>query len=89
MPKKGKASHTDYERYKSYYLAREASPQGVKKREERAKARREEIKAGKLTGKHDPRTVDHIKSLAKGGSGTALSNLEILSATANRRKFDR
>lgn len=87
MPKKGAASSADYKRYRAYYIAREDSPAGVRKREERAKARSEEIRAGKLTGKHDPRTVDHIRPLAKGGSGTAPSNLAILSATANRKKF--
>ena len=77
----------DYSRNKAYYLAREASPEGVKKREERAQARREELKAGKLKSKHDPREVDHVKSLAKGGSGTAKSNLQVISRTANRKKY--
>lgn len=88
MPKKGAASRLDYDKYRGYYLKREASPEGLKKRAERQTARNEMIKAGKLTGPHDPRTVDHKRSLAKGGSGTAMSNLQILSATANRRKYD-
>ena len=88
MPKAGAASRLDYDRYRGYYLRREASPAGLKKRAEREKAREEMIKAGKLTGPHDPRTVDHVRSLKKGGSGTAMNNLQILSATANRRKYD-
>lgn len=78
----------DYQKYKSYYLARESSPEGKKKRVERDQARTEMIKAGKLNGAHDPRTVDHKTSLKKGGSGTAKSNLRVVSATANRRKYD-
>lgn len=78
----------DYEKYKAYYLARESSPEGKKKRVERDQARTKMIKAGKLTGPHDPRTVDHKTSLAKGGSGTATKNLRIVSATANRKKYD-
>lgn len=89
MPTKGKASHTDYEKYKGYYLKREESPAGIKKRVERDKARTEMVKAGKLRGPHDPRTVDHKTPLAKGGSGTARSNLRILSGTANRKKYDK
>lgn len=78
----------DYRRNRAYYLAREKSPEGVKKRVERDQARTKEIKAGKLSGPHDPREVDHKKSLAKGGSGTAASNLQVISRTANRKKFD-
>lgn len=77
----------DYQRYKAYYLKRESSPEGKKKRVERDQARTEMIKAGKLNGAHDPRTVDHKKPLAKGGSGTAKSNLRVVSATANRKKY--
>lgn len=88
MPKKGAASRADYRANRAWYLARESAPAGIKKRVERDQARTEMIKAGKLTGARDPRTVDHKKSLAKGGSGTAMKNLGVLSATANRRKFD-
>jgi hypothetical protein len=78
----------DYEKYKAYYLARESSPAGKKKRVERDQARTEMIKAGKLNGPKDPRTVDHKKSLKKGGSGTAMKNLRVVSAKANREKYD-
>jgi len=44
--------------------------------------------AGKLTGNSDPRTVDHKIPLDRGGSGTAMKNLRIASATANRRKYN-
>ncbi len=77
----------DYQKNRAYYLAREASPEGVKKRAERARGRRAAIASGALHGKHDPREVDHKKPLAKGGSG-AKSNLQVISRTANRKKFD-
>jgi 5-methylcytosine-specific restriction endonuclease McrA len=88
MPKAGAASKADYQRNRAYYIARETSAAGKHKRVERDQARNEMIKAGALKGAHDPRTVDHKKSMAKGGSGTARSNLQILSATANRKKYD-
>lgn len=78
----------DYEKNRAYYLARESSPEGKKKRVERDQARTKMIKSGKLTGKSDAREVDHKKSLAKGGSGTATSNLQVISQKANRRKYD-
>jgi 5-methylcytosine-specific restriction endonuclease McrA len=80
-------SHKSYMRNRAWYLAREASPEGERKRVERDQARTAEIKSGALKGPHDPRTVDHIKSLAKGG-GNAKKNLRVISGTANRRKFD-
>ena len=79
-------SHASYMRNRAWYLAREASPEGVKKRVLRDQARTKEIKAGKLSP-HSKLTVDHKKSLAKGGTD-AMSNLQVLSAKANRRKFD-
>lgn len=81
-------SHASYLRNRKLYLDREASPEGVKKRVERDQARTKMLKAGKLKGPHDPREVDHIKSLKKGGSGTSMKNLEVISRTANRKKFD-
>jgi 5-methylcytosine-specific restriction endonuclease McrA len=83
----GISSKADYKKYRSWYLARESSPQGLKKRAIRAKDRALEIKAGNLTGPHDPRTVDHKKALAKGGGG-AMKNLQILTAKKNRQKYD-
>lgn len=77
----------DYQRYKSYYLAREASPEGVKKRAERQRARRHAVADGRLAGKRDPREVDHKTPLSKGGSGKD-SNTRVTGATANRKKFD-
>lgn len=78
----------DYQKNRAYYLAREASPEGVKKRVARAQGRAHAIKTGALKGKSDPREVDHKKPLSKGGSGTAKSNLRVTSQTANRRKYD-
>lgn len=77
----------DYQKYRAYYLARESSPEGKKKRVERDQARTQAIKDGRLKGKNDPSEVDHKRSLAKGGSN-AKSNTQILSRTANRRKYD-
>jgi len=87
MPRAGKDSSADYQRYKGYYLARESSEAGKDKRVSRDQARTKMIKAGKLAGKHDPREVDHKRALSKGG-GNAMSNLRAMSRTANRRKYD-
>lgn len=87
MPKKGADSRRDYQKYRDYYIDRETSPQGIKKRVQRDQSRRAAIEAGMLKGKNDPRTVDHKKPLSKGG-GAGLGNLQIMSGTANRRKYD-
>lgn len=79
-------SHASYLRNRDYYLAREASPEGKQKRAERQKARRDAVRDGRLDGPKDPREVDHKKALSKGGSN-AKSNTQILSRTANRKKF--
>ena len=77
----------DYQLYRAWYLAREASADGLRKRKQRAAARAAAIKAGKLSGPKDPREVDHRRSLSKGGTNRA-SNLRVTSQTANRRKYD-
>jgi 5-methylcytosine-specific restriction endonuclease McrA len=77
----------DYQKNRAWYLARESSAAGKKKRVERDQARTQAIKDGRLSGKGDPRTVDHKTPLAKGGSN-AKANTRIVSATANRRKYD-
>jgi 5-methylcytosine-specific restriction endonuclease McrA len=79
-------SHANYERNKAWYLAREASPEGVKKRVLRDQARTKEIKAGKISP-HSKLTVDHIRPLKKGGTD-AVSNLRVVTGKANREKFD-
>jgi 5-methylcytosine-specific restriction endonuclease McrA len=84
MPKDPK----DYEKYRAYYKARESSPEGIKKRVVRQKARREAVKDGRLSGPSDPREVDHKKPLSKGG-GNTKENTRIVSRTANRKKFDK
>ena len=62
--------------YKEYH----SKPQQKKNRAERNKARREMgLKVG------DPREVDHIKPLSKGGSNTK-ANLRVVSRTTNRKK---
>jgi 5-methylcytosine-specific restriction endonuclease McrA len=87
MPKKGADSKADYQKYRSWYIARETSKEGLAKRSERAQARTKAVKEGKLSGPHDPRTVDHVRPLSKGG-GNSAGNLRAVSATANRRKFN-
>ena len=67
-------------------MAREASPQGERKRVLRDQARTAEIKAGRLSPK-SKLTVDHIKPLAKGGTD-AKNNLRVVTGKANRQKFD-
>ena len=87
MPKAGAASKADYQRNRAYYIARETSAAGKAKRTERDQARNAEIKKGALKGPHDPRTVDHKTPLSKGG-GNAKGNLAVISATANRKKYN-
>ncbi len=77
----------DYQKNRAYYLAREKSEAGKKKRVQRDQARTQAIKDGKLKGKNDPREIDHRKSLSKGGSNHP-SNIGVLSPTANRRKHN-
>ena len=66
--------------YKKEYREYHALPEQKKHRAERNKARR-------VMGlkKGDPREVDHVKPLDKGGSNSR-SNLRIVSRTMNRRK---
>ena len=66
--------------YKKEYRNYHSKPEQKKHRAERNKARREMgLKVG------DPREVDHIKPLAKGGSNKR-SNLRVVSRTTNRKK---
>ena len=60
----------------------EDSPEQVKNREARNKARAQLAKEGKVH-KGDGKDVDHIKPLSKGGSG-AKGNLRVKSAGSNR-----
>lgn len=83
MPAK---SHASYMRNRAWYIARETSEAGKKKRVLRDQARTAEIKAGKISP-HSKLTVDHIKPMDKGGTNSR-SNLRIVSAVANRKKFD-
>ena len=67
----------DYKKeYKDYHGKKEQ----IKNRAKRNKARREMgLKKG------DPREVDHIKPLSKGGSNNK-SKLSVVSRTTNRKK---
>jgi hypothetical protein len=78
--------HVGYLRNREWYLAREASPAGEKKRVERDQARTAEIKAGKLSP-HSRLTVDHVRPLSKGG-GNKPGNLRVITGKANRHKFN-
>lgn len=81
------AWHKKYQRNRQWYIDRETSEAGKKKRVIRDQARTAEIKAGKLSPK-SKLTVDHIRPLDKGGTD-AKSNLRIVSGKANRQKYDK
>ena len=66
--------------YKKEYRQYGGKPEHIKERSERNKARR---MMGLKVG--DPREVDHIKPLSKGGSNSKR-NLRIVSRKTNRRK---
>lgn len=66
--------------YKKEYREYHSKPEQRHKRSLRNQARR---KMGLKVG--DPREVDHVKPLKKGGSN-ARSNLKIVSRKANRKK---
>ena len=69
--------------YKKEYQSYHSKPEQKKNRAARNKARR-------VMGlkKGDPREVDHVKPLDKGGS-KGRSNLRIVSRTANRKKWNK
>ena len=77
MPYKNK-SDRKYKQAAKY----EDSPQQVKNREARNKARAELMKEGKVS-KGDGQDVDHVRPLSKGGS-SSKANLRVKSAGANR-----
>lgn len=61
---------------------RQKSPEEVRKRVARNKARRHAIKAGKVK-KGDGKEVHHVKPLSRGG-GTGVGNLRVVNAKKNR-----
>lgn len=69
--------HRDYKKeYREYH----SKPEQKKNRAARNTARRQKgLKVG------DPREVDHVKPLSKGGSNDP-KNLKVVSRTANRKK---
>ena len=77
MPYKNKADR----KYKQA-AAYEDTPEQVKNRTARNKARAQLMKEGKVS-KGDGKDVDHVKPLSKGGS-SSKGNLRVKSASANR-----
>ncbi|WP_029540425.1 HNH endonuclease domain-containing protein, partial [Selenomonas sp. AB3002] len=66
--------------YKKEYREYQGTPEQIHNRSLRNQARREMgLKKG------DPREVDHVRPLSRGGSNSR-SNLQVTSRTANRRK---
>jgi 5-methylcytosine-specific restriction endonuclease McrA len=70
--------HRDYKKEAAY----ESTPEQIKKREARNRARAQLMREG-LVHKGDNMDVDHRVPLVKGGS-TARSNLRVRTASANR-----
>jgi hypothetical protein len=68
--------------YRSEYDNYQGTPEQIKKRGERVKARRMMEKAGAVT-KGDGKDVDHKTPLRSGGT-TTKSNLRVRSVKANR-----
>jgi 5-methylcytosine-specific restriction endonuclease McrA len=68
--------------YKKEYEEYQGTPEQIKKRAQRNKARAELMKDGRVS-KGDGKDVDHVKPLSKGGS-SSKKNLRVESAGANR-----
>jgi hypothetical protein len=84
-PKKKRPRRRSYRAWmvtKQRSSAYEDTPEQVKNREARNRARYAMEKAGKVH-KGDGRDVDHVRPLAKGGS-TSTSNLRVISVHRNR-----
>jgi hypothetical protein len=77
MPYKNKA-----DRKYTQATAYEDTPEQVKNRVARNRARAQLMKEGKVS-KGDGKDVDHIKPLSKGGS-SSKGNLKVKSASSNR-----
>lgn len=68
--------------YKHEYNSYQGTPEQIKKRSQRNKARRQMEKAGRVQ-KGDGKEVNHKNPIRDGG-GNAKSNLEVQSASKNR-----
>lgn len=68
--------------YAKEYADYQGTPEQIKKRGERNKARATMVKAGKVK-KGDGMDVDHIKPLSKGGTSTK-KNLRVKTKSDNR-----
>lgn len=75
-------THRTPEQKRKDTAKRQKSPEEVRKRVARNKARRQMIAAGKAK-KGDGKDVHHVKPLSRGGS-TAVSNLRVSKRAKNR-----
>lgn len=75
-----KATGRDYTYDKEY----QSTPDQIRKRVMRNKARRAAMKAGRVK-KYDGKDVDHIKPLSKGG-GNSKKNIRVVSKSKNRAR---
>ena len=75
-------NHRTPEQKRKDTLKRQKSPEEVRKRVARNKARRQMIKAGKAKV-GDGKDVHHVKPLSRGG-GTTMKNLRVSSKAKNR-----
>lgn len=78
-PKSNLKTGRNYDYDKAY----QASPEQVKNRTARNKARKAAIKAGKVKLGNRAKDVDHKKPLAKGGS-RSVKNTRVISVKKNR-----
>jgi hypothetical protein len=80
-PKSNKATGRDYSYDKKY----QSSPEQVKNRTARNKARAEAIEDGVVKKGDRTKDIDHKKPLSEGGSN-AKSNRRVMSASKNRAR---
>ena len=80
--KRDPVSHRTPSQMKRHYAEYQGTPEQIKKRSMRNKARRAMAKAGKVR-KGDGKDVDHKRPLSKGGSNSK-KNLRVVSKSKNR-----
>ena len=80
--KRDPKSHRTPGQIKRHYKSYQGTPEQIKKRSQRNKARRAMEKAGKVS-KGDGKDVDHKKPIRSGGSNSK-KNLRVQSKSTNR-----